>query len=67
MHHDVDDLAQDCSGSSALAMELLQSCIYILCQTIDVKWCAQVRKMIRRVRRKTHFLWKYGDKYEKHC
>ena len=26
LHHDIDGLAQDCSNSSALAMELLQSC-----------------------------------------
>ena len=58
MHH-VDGLAQDCSDSSALAMELLQ--------TIEVKWCALVRKMVRSVRRKNHFLWNYGDKYEKYC
>ena len=36
-------------------------------ETNDVKWCALVRKMVRRVRQKTNFLWSYGDKYEKHC
>ena len=62
MHH-VDGLAQDCSDSSALAMELgLHKT-----NDLDVKWCALVRKMVRRVRRKTNFLWSYGDKYEKHC
>ena len=25
-HHEIDGLVQDCSNSSALAMELLQSC-----------------------------------------
>ena len=35
-------------------------------ETIDVKCCALVRKMVRKVRLKTHFLWNYGDKYEKH-
>ena len=39
----------------------------VLHETNDVKWCALVRKMVRRVRRKTNFLWSYGDKYEKHC
>ena len=60
MHH-VDGLAQDCSDSSALAMELLQSYAKPS-MSIDAKWRSRVRKMIRR---KTHFLWNYGDKYEK--
>ena len=38
MHH-VDGLAQDCSDTSAFAMELLQ---YVLCQTIDVHRCQVV-------------------------
>ena len=39
----------------------------VLHETNDAKWCALVRKMVRRVRRKTNFLWSYGDKYEKYC
>ena len=54
MHH-VDGLAQDCSDSSALAMELLQSYAKPS-MSIDAKWSSWVRKMVRRVRRKTHIL-----------
>ena len=54
MHH-VDGLAQDCSDTSAFAMELLQSYAKPS-MSIDAKWCSRVRKMARRVRRKTHFL-----------
>ena len=54
-HALVDGLAQNCSDTSGLAMELLQSYAKPS-MSIDAKWCSRVCKMVRRVRRKTHFL-----------
>ena len=66
MHH-VDGLVQDCSDTSAFAMELLQSHAKPS-MSIDAKWCSRVRKMVRRVRRKTHFLSGIvGMNMKKHC
>ena len=42
MHH-VDGLVQDCSDTSAFAMELLQSYAKPS-MSIDAKWCSRVHK-----------------------
>ena len=63
MHHGVYGLAQDCSDSSALAMELLQSCAKPSMSSGArgfVKWSAGQTK-------NEFYLWNYGDKYEKPC